>query len=125
MRLVVSERRLRVGLVIEPTGIDNPYYQGAYLGLERAVRELGSARTHRTLPMIEHFVVRSRDCVDHAIYRVSRVHRYAASAQPDHAAHDWAKLTSGLTRSRQGSLRVLAAIGAYGRAVVVLAACLR
>jgi len=38
---LVSERRLRVGLVIEPTGIDNPYYRGAYLGLERAVRELG------------------------------------------------------------------------------------
>ena len=26
---------------MEPTGIDNPYYRGAYLGLERAVRELG------------------------------------------------------------------------------------
>jgi basic membrane protein A len=38
---LVSERQLRVGLVIEPTGIDNPYYHGAYLGLERAVRELG------------------------------------------------------------------------------------
>jgi basic membrane protein A len=38
---LVSERRLRVGLVVEPTGIDNPYYRGAYLGLERAVRELG------------------------------------------------------------------------------------
>jgi basic membrane protein A and related proteins len=38
---LVSNRRLRVGLVIEPTGIDNPYYHGAYLGLERAVRELG------------------------------------------------------------------------------------
>jgi basic membrane protein A len=25
---------------MEPTGIDNPYYRGAYLGLERAVREL-------------------------------------------------------------------------------------
>jgi basic membrane protein A len=37
----VSERRLRVGLVIEPSGIDNPYSHGAYLGLERAVRELG------------------------------------------------------------------------------------
>ena len=37
----MSERRLRVGLVIEPTGIDNPYNRGAYLGLERAVRELG------------------------------------------------------------------------------------
>ena len=37
----MSERQLRVGLVIEPTGIDNPYYHGAYLGLERAVRELG------------------------------------------------------------------------------------
>ena len=37
----MSERRLRVGLVIEPTGIENPYFHGAYLGLERAVRELG------------------------------------------------------------------------------------
>jgi basic membrane protein A len=37
----VSDRRLRVGLVLEPTGIDNPYNRGAYLGLERAVRELG------------------------------------------------------------------------------------
>ena len=37
----MSEKRLRVGLVIEPTGIDNPYNRGAYLGLERAVRELG------------------------------------------------------------------------------------
>jgi basic membrane protein A len=37
----VSERRLRVGLVTEPTGIENPYIRGAYLGLERAVRELG------------------------------------------------------------------------------------
>jgi len=37
----VSERRLRVGLVIEPTGIENLYMHGAYLGLERAVRELG------------------------------------------------------------------------------------
>jgi basic membrane protein A len=38
---LVSERRLRVGLVLEPTGLDNPYCRGAYLGLERAVRELG------------------------------------------------------------------------------------
>ena len=38
----MSERRLRVGLVTEPTGIDNPYNHGAYLGLERAVRELGT-----------------------------------------------------------------------------------
>jgi basic membrane protein A len=38
---LVSERRLRVGLVVEPAGIDNPYNHGAYLGLERAVRELG------------------------------------------------------------------------------------
>jgi len=37
----VSERRLRVGLVVEPGGIDYPYSHGAYLGLERAVRELG------------------------------------------------------------------------------------
>jgi basic membrane protein A and related proteins len=38
---LVSEGRLRVGLVVEPTGIDDPYSHGAYLGLERAVRELG------------------------------------------------------------------------------------
>jgi basic membrane protein A len=38
---LVSERQLRVGLVTEPTGIENPYIHGAYLGLERAVRELG------------------------------------------------------------------------------------
>jgi basic membrane protein A len=38
---LVSERRLRVGLVTEPAGIEHPYNQGAYLGLERAVRELG------------------------------------------------------------------------------------
>src|SRR6185312_16507310 len=38
---LVSERRLRVGLVMEPKGIDDPYNRGAYLGLERAVRELG------------------------------------------------------------------------------------
>src|SRR4051794_28585343 len=37
---LVSEKRLRVGLVAEPEGIDNPYNHGAYLGLERAVREL-------------------------------------------------------------------------------------
>ena len=43
----MSERRLRVGLVgasggaMEPAGIDDPYCHGAYLGLERAVRELG------------------------------------------------------------------------------------
>jgi basic membrane protein A len=37
----VGERRLRVGLVVEPTGIDNPYIRGAYLGFERAVGELG------------------------------------------------------------------------------------
>jgi basic membrane protein A and related proteins len=38
---LVSERRLRVGLVTEPTGIEHPYVHGAYVGLERAVRELG------------------------------------------------------------------------------------
>jgi basic membrane protein A len=38
---LVSERRLRVGLVVEPTGIDHSYNRGPYLGLERAVRELG------------------------------------------------------------------------------------
>jgi basic membrane protein A len=38
---LASERRLKVGLVTEPAGIDHPYNRGAYLGLERAVRELG------------------------------------------------------------------------------------
>jgi basic membrane protein A and related proteins len=38
---LVSERRPRVGLVTEPGGIDHPYNHGAYVGLERAVRELG------------------------------------------------------------------------------------
>jgi len=38
---LVSDRQLRVGLVTEPEGIDDPYNRGAYLGLERAVRELG------------------------------------------------------------------------------------
>jgi basic membrane protein A len=37
----VSGRRFRVGLVLNPAGIDNPYNHGAYLGIERAVRELG------------------------------------------------------------------------------------
>ena len=37
----MSDRRLRVGLVVEPGGIEYPYSHGAYLGLERAVRELG------------------------------------------------------------------------------------
>ena len=37
----MSDRRLRVGLVTEPEGIEDPYNGGAYLGLERAVRELG------------------------------------------------------------------------------------
>jgi basic membrane protein A len=38
---LVSDRRLRVGLVSEPTGIHDPYGRGPYLGLERGVRELG------------------------------------------------------------------------------------
>ena len=33
-------RRLKVGLVLEPAGIDAPYLHGAYVGIERAVREL-------------------------------------------------------------------------------------
>ena len=37
----MSDRQLRVGLVTEPGGIDHPYNHGAYVGLERAVRELG------------------------------------------------------------------------------------
>jgi basic membrane protein A and related proteins len=38
---LVSERILRVGLVVEPAGIEHAYVQGGYLGLERAARELG------------------------------------------------------------------------------------
>jgi basic membrane protein A and related proteins len=38
---LVRDRQLRVGLVVEPTGIDHSYNRGPYLGLERAVRELG------------------------------------------------------------------------------------
>jgi basic membrane protein A and related proteins len=38
---VSGGRRLRVGLVTESPRIENPYIHGAYLGLERAVRELG------------------------------------------------------------------------------------
>jgi basic membrane protein A len=38
---MVTERRLRVGLVVEPGGVDFPYSHEAYLGLEQAVRELG------------------------------------------------------------------------------------
>ncbi len=38
---MVTTKPLRVGLVVEPTGIDHAYNRGAYLGLERAVRELG------------------------------------------------------------------------------------
>jgi basic membrane protein A len=37
----MSDKRLRVGLVMGPAGIDAPYMHGAYLGIERAVRELG------------------------------------------------------------------------------------
>ena len=37
----MSDRQLRVGLVTEPTGIENPYIHGTYVGLERAVRESG------------------------------------------------------------------------------------
>jgi basic membrane protein A len=37
----MSDKRLRVGLVLEPTGIDHAYNRGAYLGIEQAVRELG------------------------------------------------------------------------------------
>ena len=34
------DRRAKIGLVL-PAGIDDPYDHGAYLGIERAVRELG------------------------------------------------------------------------------------
>jgi basic membrane protein A len=36
-----DERRLRVGVVVEAPGPDDPYNRGAYLGLRRAVRRLG------------------------------------------------------------------------------------
>ena len=38
---MASGREVRVGLVAEPAGIDDPYNRGAYLGLERAVQKLG------------------------------------------------------------------------------------
>lgn len=37
----MSDKRLKVGLIVETPGIDDPYGHGAYLGIERAVRELG------------------------------------------------------------------------------------
>jgi len=37
----VNDKRLKVGLIVEPAGIDHPYHHGSYLGFERAVRELG------------------------------------------------------------------------------------
>ena len=37
----MSDRQLRIGLVTESPRIENPYIHGAYLGLERAVREFG------------------------------------------------------------------------------------
>ena len=40
----MSERRLRVGLVVEPGGIDYPYSHEAYLGLdESAIERSGAA----------------------------------------------------------------------------------
>jgi basic membrane protein A len=37
----MSDKRLKVGLILETPGIDHPYGHGAYLGIESAVRELG------------------------------------------------------------------------------------
>jgi len=37
----VNDKRLKVGLIVEPPGIAHPYGHGAYLGIERAARELG------------------------------------------------------------------------------------
>lgn len=37
----MSDRSVSVGLVLEPGGIDTQYGRGAYLGIERAVKELG------------------------------------------------------------------------------------
>jgi basic membrane protein A len=34
-------RRFRVGLVLDPPGVTDPYMRGAFVGLQRAVRELG------------------------------------------------------------------------------------
>ena len=46
-----SDKRLRVGLVIGPEGTEDNYYRGAYLGLERGVRELGiTGRVLTTAP---------------------------------------------------------------------------
>ena len=46
-----SDKRLRVGLVIGPEGTEDYYYRGPYLGLERAVGELGiTGRVLTTAP---------------------------------------------------------------------------
>jgi basic membrane protein A and related proteins len=37
----MSGAQLRVGLVVQPPGINDPYGRGAYAGIERATRELG------------------------------------------------------------------------------------
>jgi len=37
----MNNKRFRVGLVLGPAGIDHPYMYGSYLGIERAVQELG------------------------------------------------------------------------------------
>jgi basic membrane protein A len=53
---LVGKAQLRVGLVTEPTGIENPYIRGAYLGLERAVRESGiKGRVLTPAPKEGHF----------------------------------------------------------------------
>ena len=36
-----GDSRLKVGLVLQPPGIDDPYGHGAYVGIERAARDLG------------------------------------------------------------------------------------
>jgi hypothetical protein len=43
----MGDTRLKVGLILEPPGIDDPYLHGAYVGMERAVRELGIAKQRR------------------------------------------------------------------------------
>jgi len=83
---LVSERRLRVGLVLVPTGIDNPYNRGPYLGLERAVRELGirgrvltPAPKEGYAPSISLLARQKYDLVISAMYAAMAVDRVATS----------------------------------------------
>jgi basic membrane protein A len=86
MRLLVSDRRLKVGLVLEPTGIDNAYNRGPYLGLERAVHELGirgrvltPAPKEGYAPAISLLARQKYDLVISALFAATAVDRVVAS----------------------------------------------